>query len=393
MDQGTLKELCDIANGPFERVKAWKSKTGKRIIGSTLADVPEELVHAAGLLPFTILGTNLPIRQAASQLPDNCCSLDRSNLELVQTYAKDFFSGFVLPQVDDTSQHLSDIWRRSVASDYFESFLVPRQVNRPSARSWLRDEMERLKGSLESYTGRTITDEALRNSIRIYNENRGMLRDLYERTVRSPELLTNRQRFEAIKSSMAFPKEEHNDLLRRLLSSLPESEASPGTRRSERGSSSPLRLILSGMVWEPPEILSILDESGALIVGDDLCEGTRYIEADVPVAGHPLDALVERHFRKGPYSPIHDEGDKILNNLLRLTRERKADGILFIHIKFNESQDYDLPDLRKALDREGIPMLVLDTEFQTTHLAQTKTRIQAFLESLPARPASRKERG
>ena len=143
------------------------------------------------------------------------------------------------------------------------------------------------------------------------------------------------------------------------------------------------------MVWEPPEILSILDESGALVVGDDLCEGTRYIEADVPVEGDPMDALVERHFKKGPFSPIHDEGEKILGNLLRLARDGSADGILYIHIKFNESQDYDLPDLKRALDREGIPMLVLDTEFQTTHLAQMKTRIAGLLESLPARPASR----
>jgi bcr-type benzoyl-CoA reductase subunit C len=390
MDREALKELSAIANGPFERLRTWKSRTGKKIIGSTLADVPEELVHAAGLLPFTILGTNLPIRHAASQLPDNCCSLDRSNLELVLTYAKDFFGGFILPQVDDTSQHLSDIWRRSVPCDYFESFLIPRQVNRPSARSWLRDEIRRLKGSLERVTGRAITDEALRKSIHLYNENRSMLRDLYEKARQSPSLLSNRERFETIKSSMFYPKEEHNDLLRRLLSSMPDKgENVSGEGSSGKGESSPLRLILSGVVWEPPEILSILDESGALVVGDDLCEGTRYIEADVPVEGHPMDALVERHFKKGPFSPIHDEGEKILGNLLRLARDGNADGILYIHIKFNESQDYDLPDLKRALDKEGIPMLVLDTEFQTTHLAQTKTRIQAFLESLPARPACR----
>lgn len=135
------------------------------------------------------------------------------------------------------------------------------------------------------------------------------MRDLYEKARRSPSLLSNRERFETIKSSMFYPKEEHNDLLRRLLSSIPDKgdkvagKGSPG-----EGKSSPLRLILSGVVWEPPEILSILDESGALVVGDDLCEGTRYIEADVPVEGHPLDALVERHFKKGPFSPSMTKG-------------------------------------------------------------------------------------
>jgi bcr-type benzoyl-CoA reductase subunit C len=382
MDQKALDELCMIANEPFGPLRALKAKSGKKIIGSTLTDVPEELVHAAGLLPFTILGTTRPIRHAAAQLPDNCCSLDRSNLELVLTYEKDFFDGYILPQVDDTSQHLSDIWRRSVPREFFDSFLIPRQVNRPSARGWLRDEIRRLKGSLESYTGKAITNEALWNSIQIYNENRKMLRELYDRARRAPVGLSNRQLFEAIKSSMFYLKEEHNRLLQRLLSSLTGGEKSTGTGTLPgRGP----RLVLSGIVWEPPEILSILDESGALVVGDDLCEGTRYIEPDVTTNGDPIEALVERHFKKGPFSPIHDEGEKTVSNLLRLTRERKADGILYIHVKFNESQDYDLPDLRRAVEKEGIPMLVLDTELQTTHVAQTKTRIQAFLESLSAR--------
>jgi len=72
----------------------------------------------------------------------------------------------------------------------------------------------------------------------------------------------------------------------------------------------------------------------------------------------------------------------ILENLLDLVRCNRADGVLYLHLKFSESQDYDLPDLKREIHREGIPMYVLDTEYQTTHLAQTKTRIQAFAESL-----------
>jgi len=377
MHPEALKELSAIANNPFDRLKAWKAETGKEIIGSTLADVPEELIHAAGLLPFTIIGTNQPLRHAASMLPDNCCSLDRSNLELVLSHEEDFFDGYILPQVDDTSQHLSDIWRMNVPSKYFESFLIPRQVNRPSAKAWLGDEIQRLKKSLETCTGTIIEDNCIWKSIQIYNENRKMLRELYEIGRKDPGRVTNRHRFESIKSSMFYPKEEHNELLKKLLSEIPEGDGS-----SSRQDGPAVRLDLSGITWEPPEILSILNESGAIIAGDDLCVGSRYIEADAESHGEPIQALVERHFKKGPFSPIHDEGDKIFYNLIRLVRENQADGILYLHIKFNESQDYDLPDLKKGMQREGIPMLVLDIEYQTTHLAQMKTRIQAFLESL-----------
>jgi len=135
-------------------------------------------------------------------------------------------------------------------------------------------------------------------------------------------------------------------------------------------------------VWEPPAVMTILDELGINVVADDLCTGTRYIANDVPTDGRAVESLVERHFHKGPFSPIHDQGNRVLENLLELVQRYKADGILYLHLKFFESQDYDLPDLKQAIEEEGVPMYVLDTEYQTTHLTQMKTRIQAFAESL-----------
>jgi benzoyl-CoA reductase subunit C len=160
MENGIIRELSAIANDPFDRLRKWKQESGQKIIGSTLADVPEELIHGAGLLPFTILGTNRPIRRASALLPDNSCSLSRSDLELVMTYETDLFDGFVLPQVDDTTQHLSDIWRKRVPASFFECYLVPRQVDRASSRQWLADETHRLKESLERFTGRKIANSS-----------------------------------------------------------------------------------------------------------------------------------------------------------------------------------------------------------------------------------------
>jgi bcr-type benzoyl-CoA reductase subunit C len=380
MNREVLKELLPIARDPYPMLRAWKKEGGRKIIGSTLADVPEELIHAAGMLPFTILGTNKSILRASTHLPDNACSQARSDLELVLTYQKDFFDGYVLPQVDDTSQHLCDIWRRNVPWEYFESFLLPRQVDRPSAREWLLDETLRLKRSMESFAGREISEEHLWESIGLYNRNRGLLRHLYEMKRTHPDLITNRQLFDIIKSSMWWPKEEHNRLLERLISGIEETD--PGGKKGKS-----TRVVLSGIVWEPPEIMDILDQSGLKVVGDDLCAGWRYIHPDVEVNGDPLKAIVDRHFKKGPFTPIYDKGDRVFENLLTLVRRNKAEGVIYLHIKFNESQDYDLPDLIGNMEREGIHIFVVETEYQTTHLAGVRTRIQAFGESLAGKYA------
>lgn len=374
MENRIIRELSALANSPYEMLRERKQESGQKIIGSTLTDVPEELIHAAGLLPFTILGTNRPIRRASALLPDNSCSLSRSDLELVLTYETDLFDGFVLPQVDDTTQHLSDIWRRKIPASFFECYLIPRQVDRPSSRQWLLDETHRLKDSLERFTGREISEDVLRKSIIPYNENRRILRRIYDLKRQDFGLIGNRAFFELIKSSMFLPKERHNRYLEELLPQLEERELS--------GEAKCLRFVVAGVVWEPPALMTILDELGINVVGDDLCTGTRYIENDVFTDGDPIEALVERHFNKSPFSPIHDQGNRILDNLLDLIRRYRADGILYLHLKFFESQDYDLPDLKRGIKQKGVPMYVLDTEYQTTHLTQMKTRIQAFAESL-----------
>ncbi len=374
MENSIIRELSALANYPYEWLREWKKESGQKIIGSTLTDVPEELIHAAGLLPFTILGTNRPIRRASALLPDNSCSLSRSDLELVLTYETHVFDGFVLPQVDDTTQHLADIWRRKIPASFFECFLLPRQVDRRSSKQWLLDETHRLKQSLETYTGRKISDDALQKSILPYNENRQILRRIFDLKRQGCDCIENRGFFELIKSSMFLPKEIHNRHLEELLPQLEEGKPSADV--------SSLRFVVAGVVWEPPAVMTILDELGINVVGDDLCTGTRYIENDVTIEGDPIEALVERHFNKGPFSPIHDQKNQILDNLVDLVRRYGADGVLYFHLKFFESQDYDLPDLKQGMEQEGVPMYVLDTEFQTTHLAQMKTRIQAFAESL-----------
>jgi benzoyl-CoA reductase/2-hydroxyglutaryl-CoA dehydratase subunit BcrC/BadD/HgdB len=172
---------------------------------------------------------------------------------------------------------------------------------------------------------------------------------------------------------MFLPKERHNAYIEELLPQLEEKSPSDGRY---------LRFVVAGIVWEPPAVMTILDESVINVVGDDLCTGTRYIAPDVSTQGDSIEVLVDRHFRRGPFSPIHDDRDRILENLLGLFKEHEADGILYLHLKFFEAQDYDLPDLKNQMQAHGIPMLVLDTEYQSTHLTQMKTRIQAFAESL-----------
>ncbi len=369
--EDVLKTLHEISMDPFPYLESKREK-GFKIIGSPLADVPSELIHAAGLMPVTILGTNRPIVKAGGHLPDNACSLSRSNLELVLNYQPRSFDGFVFPQVCDTTQHLSDIWKMTISSEFFASFLIPRQVDRPSARHWFYAETRRLKEQLEAYTGNPFGREALEESFSLYNEARRLLRKIYGIKRKNPAALSNRQLFDLIRAFCYMDPRDLIPMLETMTENLPK----------EKAEDENVRVVLSGIVVEPSQLLDILDELGVSIVGDDLTVGTRMIAYDVPEAEDPLEALTARHFDKSPFSPIRDVGTRLYDHLLGLFETTGADGIIFFHIKFCESQDYDLPDLKHIMRERRIPMIVLDTEYQSVTKAQTKTRLEAFIESL-----------
>jgi len=377
MEPEALDRLIQIGNDPYGQLTNIRST--KKIIGSTLADVPEEVIHAAGLHPFLILGTNKPISHASALLPDNSCSLARSNLELLIGYQEDFFDGFVLSEVCDTTQHLSDIWRRKFPDVYFANFLAPRQVNRPSAHYWYAQECRRLQTELEKYTGRAITDEDLWNSFRLFNDNRALLRRLYDFKREMPALLSNRSFFDIVKAGFFMDKKEHTRLVKQVVDWVQEERE--GVAEKNRY----FRAIAAGIVVEPPQMFDLMDQVRANIVGDNLCTATRYIDYDVALDGDPAEALADRHLRKPHFSPINDDPTRIYNDLLDLYREKGAEAIFYIHIKYCESQDYDLPDIKMKMRDEGIPFLELETEYQTTHLAQMRTRLQAFCESVLGR--------
>jgi benzoyl-CoA reductase/2-hydroxyglutaryl-CoA dehydratase subunit BcrC/BadD/HgdB len=371
-DNLSLKEVVEYANDPYPSIRKWAQDTGKRVVGSTIADVPEEIIHAFGFLPVALIGTQKPLKKAPAKLPDNACSLARSNLELVMSYEGDLFDGFVLPQVCDTTQHLSDIWRINFPDKYVESFLAPRQADRPSARYWVKEEIERLVASLSNWTGKTIKDEELLESIKVHNENKVLLKEIYEIKRKNPAAINNKELFALIKLSMQVDKAEMNKSLKKIKDSLDPNGKADGY----------MDVIMVGITCDPPEIFDLFDEIKINIAGDTLITGTRYLQGIVPDNGGPVDALTARHFRRGFYSPIHDDVFKNFEEVKALYKATNAKAIIYVHIEFCESEEYDLPDLKKMIRREGIPMHVVDTEYQTTSLSHVRTRLQAFFESL-----------
>lgn len=368
-----ISVLQKTAENPDWRVKQWKKQGEGRAVGFLLTDVPEELIHAAGFFPYGISGGPARLDFADAHLQTWVCSFIRSSLAAALEGKLDFLDGLIIPQNCDTTRTLSGIWRHAVPLPFLQEFRLPRQVDRPSARDYLVYELLRLKEALEKFSGNKITTKKIKDSIALYNSNRRLLGGLFTLHDKNPAAISNKELYTIVKASLLFPREELNWLLHQLVSALMLKEVAPVDK---------IRLFLSGTLLEPLGILDLLDESAVVVVGDDFQNGYRYIEANVEETGDPWEALADRQLKRIPsasYDLLHNPRR---HYLVETAREKKADGVIFLHLRHCEPENFDYYDNLQAFEEAGVPAIRIETEFGGTFSGQLRTRVQAFVEMI-----------
>jgi benzoyl-CoA reductase/2-hydroxyglutaryl-CoA dehydratase subunit BcrC/BadD/HgdB len=315
---------------------------------------PEEVIHAAGILPVRIFGSHT-IEKASAHLQSYCCSYAKRVLE--EGLAR-FYDGSVFVHSCDTMQRLSDIWSYSVDEGFHETLVLPVAIERGIA--YLVKELERFKKKLEEYAGE-ISDNALKESITIYNENRRLLQELYERRKGGhiSAVVVDR----VMKASMTMLKQEHTALLAEFLEEV------------ELGEYSRPRLILAGSVVVDPGVLEIIEEYG-LISYDDLCIGSRYLPL---VEEMSLQGIARRY--QGMWCPCRAAPAPRGQHLLEKAKEYDADGIILLLHKFCEPHLFEAVSVKNTLKEHEYPCLQLELEDQPSP-EQIRTRVQAFCEIL-----------
>jgi len=287
-----------------------------------------------------------------------------------------FLQGVVFSHTCDTLQALADIWRMSFPDLYLETVVQPVTLSSPSTRPYLIAELQRFRHSLQELTGQKISDQAISASIKLHNQKRHLLTRLYDLRDR----LTTTELFAACGAGFTMPLLEYNQLLGELVGLLAEGEQPPPQGPG---------LILVGAFLDDPAILTIVEDLGARIVGDDLCTGSRYFAQPVETNGDPIAALADRYINRLPcpakYHPDHEPGEY----LLQLVSDSQTDaasshvrsGVVFVLPKFCDPHAFDYAIVKQKLDAAAVPYLRLEME-HTPALEQWRTRLQAFLEMI-----------
>ncbi len=363
----------------FERVASLDYKElGDQIpknripIGFFCPYVPEEMLDAAGALPLRLMDIPIQMAHVQAHLPSNCCHLAKSSLESLLRGELDFLKGMIFSHTCDTMQGLSDIWAFQNHHLLQFNFMMPTHLSSDHARPYLKAEIERLKAFL-SQQFRSITTQNLRESIHFFNQRREKIRTLYQMRRKHPGWMSGYHFASIIRAGHLMECTRYLDLLTQLLEEVPEREEQLRTR---------VPIFLSGNLTHSPSYFSMIEETGAWVVSDDLCSGARFLRLKTREDLDPMDALTERYFSSCLCPTKHGGANVRLETLIQEVEQAEARGVIFLFYKYCEPHYFDHPDLKKALEAKGIPSLLLEVDDPATSQAQLKIRIQAFVEML-----------
>ncbi|GAB4344404.1 MAG: 2-hydroxyacyl-CoA dehydratase family protein [Candidatus Abyssubacteria bacterium] len=370
-----FKTLAETANTRENRfVLDWKA-SGKKVLGYVCTYMPEEILFAADILPYRITGKGVTdTSRADSYLTRVNCTFSRCCLELGMSGGFDFLDGAVFVNGCDHIRRAFDNWKAHERALPFMYILPVPHVLSDDGLQWFREEVTKLKDSVEEHFGAIVTDEKLREAIHTYNETRSLLKRLYELRGADQPAFTGAETMTVLAAATAMPKHEFNKLLREILDDAETCEKRPAPR---------FRLLVAGSMMDEPQFLANVEELGATVVTDALCFGARSFWDLTEENGDPFDALARRYYYHVPCPRMAGQYGRRRAFIMEQITRAKVDGVILEHIKFCDIHGTDNALLKEDLEKAGIPAIELERQYgPLADAGRIRTRVQAFLERI-----------
>lgn len=365
--------LQETVANPREKMEQYMAQ-GKKVVGCFAVYTPEELVHASGMIPFGIWGAQTELREAKGYLPAFACSVMQTSLELGLRGSYRGLSAVIIPALCDTFRCITQDWRCGVKDIPVIPVVYPQNRAISAAADFLVSEYESLLIKLSTITNQTMTEATLNHSIAVYNEHTALMREFAELANEHLDVITPVIRHTIMKSSFFYEKAEHSAIIKEIIAALRERPVYPFTGK---------RLVLTGIMAEPAELLELFSENGMAVVADDLAQESRQYRTDIPEVGSSgLRRLAQQWMNRYGCCLAHAEQFERSDLLVELCKKHQADGVVSCMVKFCDPEEYDFPTYKSRLTAEGIPTLFLEVDLLNASYEQARTRIQTFADMI-----------
>jgi benzoyl-CoA reductase/2-hydroxyglutaryl-CoA dehydratase subunit BcrC/BadD/HgdB len=373
-----FEEFAEQRKNSFLAVKELKDK-GVPIVGSYCTYFPQELAMAMGAASVSLCSTSdETIAEAEKELPKNLCPLIKSSYGFARTDKCPFFYFSDVVVGETTCDGKKKMYE--YMAEFKETYLMELpNTQREDALVLWRNEMIRFKEYLEKYFETTITEDDIRKAIKVNNEARLALRNLYGVMKHDPAPITGYDLFKVLygstfKLDRSLIAGEVNALVEKI-----EKEYKEGKMQPKKP-----RILVTGcpLGGATEKVIRAIEDNGGIVVTYENCSGAKAIdkmvdEDDPDVYG----ALARRYLDIG--CSVMTPNPNRLELLGRLIDEYKVDGVVEMTLQACHTYNVESFGIRKFVNEEKkLPYISVETDYSQADIGQLNTRITAFIEML-----------
>lgn len=366
-----IKKFESIANNPKALLDRYVAE-GKKVVGCFPVYTPQPLVVAAGFVPMGLWGGQVTPTVAGKYNPIFTCSIMRSVLEFGMKGAYKGLSAVVMPMLCDTFRGMSSGWRAGVKDIPLISFIHTQNRMDSGSLEFMIEEYKSVQKRLESISGVEVTNDKLNETIDLYNKRNAVMREFCDIANEHLDVVNPVVRHNVFKSVIFLEVTETINLVQQFIDELKKQPVYNWTGK---------KVILTGITAEPDEFLNIFVENNVAVVGDDLAQESRQYRTDYPSGTSAIERLAAQWMHVKGCSMAFEPDVSIRGQMLvKMAKEKGADGIAVCLMRFCDVEEYDYPYISKLTEDAGLYSLCLEIDQSTQDNGQSRTKVQSYAE-------------
>ncbi|GAA0120912.1 MAG: 2-hydroxyacyl-CoA dehydratase [Clostridium argentinense] len=374
-----FEQYSETRRNGFIKVKELKDK-GQKVVGTFCTFAPVEAIYAAGAYPISLCAVSEEtIPDAEKHLPKNLCPLIKASygFALTDKCPYTYFSDLIVGET--TCDGKKKMYEYLEEIKPLHVMQLPQNTNRDHALKVWKEEIKYFIERLEEQFNVKVTEEALKEAIKIRNEERTALKDLYSLAKLNPAPISGLQLHKIIDAThYTFDKKEQNRMIRETIEDIKNNyEANRDTYKTGP------RILITGcpIGGVADKVLTAIEEAGGVVVCFENCSGIKEKIKLVDETKDPIDALAEKYLSI-PCS-VMAPNDGRLELISDLVDEFQVDGVIDITLQACHTYNVETHRIKKFVNEEKkIPYMNIETDYSTSDIGQLKTRMAAFIEML-----------
>jgi len=352
-------------------------------VGTLCHFVPEELVRAAGAVPFRLCGgSHAASKMVDHLLPGRFCPLVKATWgwSMTKDDLWERLQAIISPTTCDAKLKLGELLAQDRPVWMLE---VPATTETPQSRRLWFDSLQHLRRKLEGLTGQKVTAARLKEAVEAADSKREVIRGLYRLSLEPDPPLWGREIL--LVASLSFMDDPERWLtqahaLLEAARSKVDRSATPCRRP---------RLLLTGLptAWPYFKLPRLMESVGGRMVVDEVCFGTKTMwDAIGPVSGGvtaQLSRIANGYLAHACacFSPNLGR----LAKLRQYIREFNVEGVVYTTLPGCQVYGMETPRIKQALEDDGMPMLIIESDYGQEDWGPLSIRMEAFLELVEGR--------